>query len=350
MQRSDKVKTFVTRGIKIVLFLAIVIAINTLICQYLSPSAHKSNEMWAYYYSKDNADTLFIGTSVTDMIKEYSIDEFTGRSSVNMGTPSQYFATSRKVMEISTRERPIDTVVLMMGFDALERDEDLKSTLSIEKAYYDNKKVPDKLLAFISDNLKYSFEKRNISDPASINKWMSWPVNCIVDFDEIKNNLEKKAYYKDFVDEQKSNTVNVNSLMYLKSSMPKPGKLNDEIKLSIADIDAIDVSEESLIALKQMCEYCNANGIMLIVAVSPHMSGYADSFEGDYDKINELTKNFVESQGCLYINLNDLPSVQAIMTDEYFTDSEHVTHDGIELASGVMSDILNLLTGKRGDE
>lgn len=347
MQSSDKMKITMIRIIKAVAFLAILIAINTVICHYLSPSAHKSNEMWNYYYSCENADTVFLGSSVTEMIREYVVDEYTGRHTVNMGTPSQYLATSRNLLEKVASDKSIDTAILLMGFDALERDEDLTATVSNEKAYYDSKSFIEKLKGFVTGNLEYSLEKRNMSRADSINKWMSWPVNCIVYFDEIKPNLEKKQYYKDVENDANAKLLSGKVMQHDRVPMPRTHGITADVKAQAESIKAISVSESSLEILRQMGEFCNCNGIKFIVMISPHKSGYAESFGEDYTKLDALVKKQVESIGCMYLNLNELPSVTNLMTDEYFTDSEHVTHEGIDVASGIMSDILNLLMGKR---
>lgn len=347
MRHSDKTKTVLMRILKAVAFLSIFVAINSAICYYLSPSAHKSNEMWDYYFATEDADTLIVGTSVAEMIREFEIDEYTGRRCINMGTPSQYFATSAQVIETATKQRPIDTVVLLMGFDALERAEDPTATLSIEKAYYDNEKMLGKLFGFLSKNLRYSFTMRNIATSDSINKWMSWPVNCTVYFDQIKANLEKKEYYLNLRKSQNIPMPGEIVNRYDRTSFPRVRNVGDEVRDQIAGITQVDVSKDSVAVLKQIGEYCVTNGITFIVAISPHRSDYASTFGNDYEKLDRLTRECVESMGCVYVNMNDNESVRNLMTDDYYTDLEHVTNDGIDVASGILSEILNLLTGKR---
>lgn len=347
MQHSSSQKIILLRTFKIILFVAIIVFINTIICHYLGPSAHKSDEMWSYYYRQENADTIIVGTSVTDMVSEFVLDEYTGRRCINMGTPSQYFATSRDIITTATKDRPVDTIILMMGFDALERDEDMSATLAVEKGFYDSKSISGKLKGFLKENIHHSLETRNIRHSVSINKWFSWPVSCIAYFDQIKPNLEKKEYYSDVVNDSEMKALSSNSVSLNRKPMPAPRKLNTEILKASRNIQTIKISEDSLKILKQMCDYCTINDIRFIVMVSPHMSGYAGNYGEDYDKLNALMAGIVEGAGCTYLNLNDLPSVTDLMTDQYFTDSEHVTHEGIEVASGIISDILNLLTGKR---
>lgn len=347
MQCFDKLRLTFGRSIKAIVFLLIFVSINTLICCYLSPSAHKSNEMWNYYYSQKNADTIIVGTSVTEMINEFVVNEYTGRKCINMGTPSQYFVTSRDIMAIAAQENPVDTIILMMGFDALESAENLSSSLSIEKSFYDSKSFRGKIVGFFKENIKYSFDRRNIQSSESINRWMSWPVNCTIYFDQIKTNLEKKRYYKDIVNNPETKLWCQNTVKYDRTPMPRAKELSPATKEAIDDINMLKISGDSLVILKQMCEYCTANGITFIVMISPHNSGYRDSFGGEYEKLNSLTAGVVEEAGCMYLNLNDIPNVKDIMTDEFFVDSEHVANEGVEAASGIMSDVLNLLTGKR---
>lgn len=345
MRDSNRLKLLLVRIAKILIFIGICVSVNMLITHFLGPSTHKGKEMWSYYYSQENADTIIVGTSVTEMIDEFVVDEYTGRTCINMGTPSQYFATSRSIIETAASERPVDTIILMMGFDALERDEDLSATLSVEDGFYINKSNLHRLAGFIKNNIEYSLDGRNIKNSESINKWMSWPVSCTVYFDQIKSNWEKKQYYKNAIPD--IDTEGLNVVTYDRIPMSKRVNIGSDVENEIQNIKALTISRDSVIMLKQMCEYCTSNGITFIVMISPHKSGYADSFGGEYDKLNSLVAGVVQGAGCTYLNLNDLPSVTDLMTDEYYTDSEHVTHEGIEVASGIMSDILNLLTGKR---
>ena len=347
MERSGTYKKILVRTAKIIIFLCLFIMINTVICHYLAPTAHKSNERWDYYFDKEDTDTLFIGTSVAEMIREFAIDEYTGRRSVNMGTPSQYFATTRDIIDTAARQRPIDTVVLMMGFDALERDEDLTASLSVEKAYYDNFPIADRIQGFVLCNLKYSLEKRNITTTDSVNRWMSWPVSCTVYFDQVRSNWDQKVYYNDFYRKPRADIAVTGRNRYDRAPIPPMRPLPKEMRRKIEDIDAIDVSEESVQILGQMEEYCNSNGITFAVMMAPHRSDYAGSFGEDYGKIDALVNEIAASRGCIYHNMNDNSAVMSLLTDDYFEDPEHVNNEGMNIASGVMSDIMNLLLGKR---
>lgn len=332
------------RILRISLFLVIFIIINTLICSALFPSAHKSNEMWSKFYDKDNADIVFVGSSVAEMINPNVVESYLGKECVNMSTPSQYFATSRNLIEIAANQKDIDTVVLLMGFDALERVEDMSSSLAIEKAYYDDEGILGKILGFFSVNTRYSVESRNITGSNSINRWMSWPVACIQNYEQIGPNLEKKHYYSGLYENHKP--VKEQGSSYIMGSMPEPRDISEEQKLAIQDISSIDISEDSLKVLGQIAEYCNINGIRLLVAISPHRSDYSGLFDNDdYAKLDAFTKSFVEGMGCMYVNINDLPSAHELLADIYFEDVEHVNSEGKEVASGIMSDILKLLLG-----
>ena len=343
-EKNGQLNIALKRIFRIIIFLVIFIVINTMICSSIFPSAHKSNEMWNKFYYKDDADIVFVGSSVAEMINPNVVEAYMGRACVNMATPSQYFATSRNLVEIAAGQRDIDTVVLLMGFDALERDEDMTSSLAVEKAYYDNDGVLGKLLGFLSVNAQYSMESRNIISNDSINRWMSWPVACIKYFDETQSNWEKKQYYGELYENLKLDKER--SDLYKRVSMPGPEDISDECRREISEISSIDISEDSLKVLGQIADYCNSNGIRLLVAISPHRTDYAGSFDNDdYARLDAFTRSYVEGKGCMYVNINDLPSTHELLTDDYFTDSEHVNEDGIEVASGIMSDILKLLIG-----
>ena len=348
MRHSDRTPFALILAVKIIVFAVIFIGINVVISHYLSPTAHKSTERWDAFFEKEDADTLFVGTSVTEMIREGVVDDYTGRKCINMGSPSQYFATTRNVIEKVTQQRQIDTIVLLMGFDALERDEDLAATISNEKAYYDNFNPALRLCALASDNARYSLEKRNLDTSDSVNKWMSWPVNAEVYFDKIESNWQLKSYYLDLYGNRpykdpEELKIRYDRIPFSINAAGLPADISDAAK----KINAIDISENSLEILRQIGEYCNSNGITFIVMISPHRSDYPSVYGEDYTAINEVVRSSVESMGCLYLNLNDNPDVMNIMKDEYFTDLEHVEDKGRDAVSGAISDILNLLYGKR---
>lgn len=345
MQHSDK-KNILIILIKIILFGIIFIIINMKLSSELEPLTHKSHAMWERYFAKTNVNTIVVGTSVAEMIDSRLLDEDTSSNSVNMATPSQYLATSLNAVTFAAEQNPLDTVVLLMGFDCLERDEDLTSTISLEKALYYGAPKKIKYYDFVLNNLKYSLEPRNIGTTDSINKWLSWPVNSSRNIAQLKTNHDEELYnpiINLFVLDNPPVLTNKPYQRVDRNVTNELFELSDDDQKYINQITSIDISKNSLDLLEQLTYYCNNNGIKFVTVVAPHRSDYASKFNGEYDLINEFLKDFIESRSGIYLNLDNDPNLDNILTDNHFTDVEHVDAEGIQIASHILADYLNNL-------
>lgn len=344
MQLSDKLKIWTIRLIKLFVFFVLLIVLNIWMSSRLEPLMHKSHRMWEKYFAQENADTIFIGTSVAEMIDAGIVSGATSRNCVNMATPSQYFGTSVTALTMAGEQNPVDTIVLLMGFDSLERDEDLTSTLSMEKALYYGAPKKTYIPRWILGNIEYSFEPRNITSTDSINKWFSWPVNATRNLAQIRTNKVEEIYNPLPNLYMTDNPPGLSDVRYKRKEFRKADQLiplDKSTVREIRDIKSVNISENSLKLLSQMCEYSNSNGFRFVVMIAPHRSNYRGEFDGEYDKINEFLKNFVENRNCIYINLDNDADIKNKLSDEYFTDTEHVNDEGIRIASGIMADYLN---------
>lgn len=343
MLHSDKKNTPVIIMIKFVVFAVIFVAINYLLCNELEPLTHKSHAMWERYFAKSEIDTIFVGTSVAEMIDERLINEDTSLNSVNMATPSQYLGTSMEAVTLAAGQNPIKTVVLLMGFDTLERPEDLTSTISMEKSLYYGAPKKTAYPQRFMRNLKYSFEPRNIGTTDSVNKWLSWPVNSSRSFEQINTNHEEEKYNPMVNLFMTDNPPDISAKPYNRvarqtgNELFGPGKADTS---AINNITAIDISDDSLDLLEQLIDYCNMNDIRFIAVIAPHRSDYASGFGEDYQALDSFLSDFVIDRGGQYINLDNDPEVDSILTDDYFIDMEHVNAEGIQVASHILAGYL----------
>lgn len=78
----------IIKGIKVVGFVFLFIVINLLLSYLLVKANGPSEVMWKDFRKTEKIDTVYLGSSFSQMtFNPYIIDEATGWSSFNMGTP-----------------------------------------------------------------------------------------------------------------------------------------------------------------------------------------------------------------------------------------------------------------------
>jgi len=112
------------RIIKILLFTAGFVLITCRLNYALKQTNAVSQSMWKRYSACEGLDTLFVGSSVGWIIVPEMIDSINGTSSFNMSTPSQYFKSSSYVAKFAAKQHPLQRIVLVMGYESLEHNED----------------------------------------------------------------------------------------------------------------------------------------------------------------------------------------------------------------------------------
>ena len=96
-----------------VIFIAIFLALNTILNYILVNANGASEVMWKDFRNEKTIDTVYLGSSFSQVtFNPYIIDEKLGWKSFNMGTPAQPLDQSYVALQNAIKEKRIKRAVL----------------------------------------------------------------------------------------------------------------------------------------------------------------------------------------------------------------------------------------------
>ena len=96
----------IIKGIKVIVFVFLFIVINLLLSYLLVKANGPSEVMWKDFRKTEKIDTVYLGSSFSQMtFNPYIIDEATGWSSFNMGTPGQPLDQTKEALTAAIQEK-----------------------------------------------------------------------------------------------------------------------------------------------------------------------------------------------------------------------------------------------------
>ena len=110
----------IIKGIKVIVFVFLFIVINLLLSYLLVKANGPSEVMWKDFRKTEKIDTVYLGSSFSQMtFNPYIIDEATGWSSFNMGTPGQPLDQTKEALTAAIQDKNIKSAVLVFGIPSL---------------------------------------------------------------------------------------------------------------------------------------------------------------------------------------------------------------------------------------
>ena len=127
---------------KIGLFLLTVFLVNMVLSFLIEPARGASDSMWKGYYSEEDIEILFLGSSLSSASFDPAVFEREfGVNAFNMGTPMQSIASNKRALQVAVEEHDIQTVIIGIGFFVLQEEPFKDAELTFEKEVTDNGQV-----------------------------------------------------------------------------------------------------------------------------------------------------------------------------------------------------------------
>ena len=334
---KTKMKKTLLTSFRIILFLAILAAITRVMNFILAPSNWASIDRWEQYSEKEDVDTLFVGSSVGWVVVPRTIDGENNCRCVNMSTPNQFYKTSLEAVKFACAQHPIDTVVLLTGFEGLESPEDYGAAEAFLKAQYETAPVIKRESAVFAEKIKRYTDPVFLTSVDSMNIWFDWVENTTYLLPEIYKNV---AYRYDRLDKSytfdMSKRIDRNKVYKLNRGLTE----NDIRAAKELNLAGLNIDPRSLKELDAMAAYLEANSIRFVVIVTPHRSDVAAGYGDEYGIIDSYLEDFVTKRGGKYYNIDIDPDLREKLPDDMFMDREHIVDEGNDIVSVKIAGLL----------
>ena len=323
--------------IRIVLFIVIFALIIHVMNYCLVASNWASIDRWEQYSKDSDYDTLFVGSSVGWVVVPRTINGLNSIHCVNMSTPDQFYKTSMEAVRFVSEQQPLDTVVLLTGFDALERSEEYPAAASFLEAQYETAPTTQRAGAIFSDKIGRYTDIDFLISTDSINIWFDWVERFTYSLPQIVKNIAYRQGRKDpgYVLNMETKLERVDPGKDIITSLPADIEKAHDLNLSNLDID-----NHSLEKLDEMAAYLAANDIRFAVIVTPHRSDVREGYGDEYDIIDSYLEDFVTQRGGEYYNIDTDRGLRERLPDDMFMDKEHIVDQGNDLVSEKIAQLL----------
>ncbi len=319
-------------SISIILFITIFAVLTHIMNFCLVASNWASIDRWEKYSSSDDYDTLFVGSSVGWVVVPRTIDGLNDCHCVNMSTPDQFYKTSLEAVRFISCQQPLDTVVLLTGFDALEQCEDYAAAAAFLDARYETAPLCQRIFAKLSDKLGRYTDTSFLASTDSINIWFDWVERFTYSLPQIYKNIAYRQGRKD------PGYVLDMSKRIDRADPDAHNRISDVG--NIPDLSSVDISTDSLEKLDEMAQYLFANNIRFVVIVTPHRSDVRAGYADEYEKIDSFFNGFVTARNGEYYNIDKDDSLRERLPDDMFMDQEHIVDEGNDLVSEKIATLL----------
>ena len=320
--------------ISIILFVSIFAVIVHVMNFCLVASNWASIDRWEQYAGNDDYDTLFVGSSVGWVVVPRTIDGLNGCRCVNMSTPDQFYKTSLEAVRFISRRQPLQTVVLLTGFDGLERPEDYAAAAAFLDAQYETAPFRQRIAARLSDRIGRYADMDFLSSTDSINIWFDWVERFTYSIPQIYKNISYRQSRKD-----PGYRLDMTERIARTEPETDPA-FRDEDIAEIPSFSTLDINTLSLEKLDEMASFLAANNIRFVVIITPHRSDTKVAYGDEYDAIDQYLEKFVTTRGGEYYNIDDDPSLRELLPDDMFKDQEHIVDEGNDLVSTKIAQLL----------
>ena len=323
-------KKHIFPALRIILFISIFALIIHVMNYCLVASNWASIDRWEKYAESDDYDTLFVGSSVGWVVVPRVIDGLNSCRCVNLSTPDQFYKTSLDAVRFVSKQQPLETVVLLTGFDALEKTENYTAAASFLEAQYETAPAPVRAGAIAADKLKRYTDPDFLTSTDSFNIWFDWVERFTYTIPQIVKNIAYRqgrrdpGYVLDLNRSIKRNEPEKGNSSLLEEDIEAAHKMN---------LSNIDINPDSLALMNDMAEYLSANGIRFVVVVTPHRSDVMAGYGDEYDPVDSFLEDFVTKRGGKYFNLDTDPELRDRLPDDMFMDQEHIVDEGNDLVS-----------------
>lgn len=289
------------------------------------------------FYKQEKIDYLICGAShVSHGIDARIADKEFGRVVFNSGTPAQQIDGTAAILREAVSRYKIEKVFLEMDYGIIT---------SPPPAFRTDYTADYIVLDFLrTPKIKFDF-CRNISNsqnllhsilPIGKNKLMTLsPVKIFAKAKSVLTGEYFKYEYKT------PDSVYAGKGCVLDDEKLEPGSLFEN-KADLKIFKPEDVCGKNIESLKQIVDICREKGIELVFYSQP-ATNFFIHFHPDYDEYISFLRGYAFANGCKYYDFNLCRDSVLSLTDEDFSDDNHLNRYGVEKYTRAFCDFF---TGK----
>lgn len=311
--------------------------LNQLLTFVLEPAQSSSSDtMWYGYQSKENLDTVFVGSSlVSRSLDPDRYDRIMGTNSYNMGTNAQMFAQSYTAIETAWREHGVKTVILGIGYFEFQS----RQGIGNEVAFYRARNHYSSFGERLRNDARYVLNADNFSSSVSVNYFFPWVYDHVtVSASDIAENVQEKLAggEKKNIGEPGNGFSNGDTTQL------------DFNTLTYSDTSSAESQKEVQPAydeLAKICDFCQEHGIALYVINMPLPEYYVVAFSEQYFERAEKICGTCEEHGYAYYDYNVSRPELFERKDKYYMDFEHMNQAGAEAFTDSVARLVQAVQG-----
>ena len=302
---------------------------------------------WSDYDADPNIDTILIGNSLVERgINPFVLDSKCGTNSCNLGTSQQELEESYLGIKSCVERDNVKTVVL-----------------GVELSYFKNESYPNPASPFMYEKRQREGFSEGLFDaayclnqPSQVSAASS--INWLFPWVEYHIGLNKKAITSNIENRLSGKTPQeVTSTVGSNFAWDGKGYGNTTDRYSFSDGSLVTyanyyknvdtpLNERKICTLKDICALCKANGVDLIVTVSPIMPYNTIDYGSNYFETMDAVRDAVNEYGYHFFDFNMVKESYFSFDEKYYYDYQHLNREGAEAFSSVLAEIL--LNEKQG--
>ena len=325
---------------RVIAFLIMFFAVNRFFSFILIPFSASGYELWHGFEQKKGINCIYTGSShcICDINPEV-VDKATGLVSYNMGSSMQSIQSSYNSIKQAIDQKKVSKVVLVIDPEIMEMDRNtnFRADACFQK-YMTMTLSPVKKV--VSD-IEFITCSDFIGTPSSINYFIPWTYDRVSDVgnnikEKLSGKIIAKAEHRDLNGFLPSDKVYENGDRYV--DYDSASKWSSEK----SDLHKIEMTDENISTLKDICEICKENKVDLLAITAPFCSAFTYYDFESYTKFGSEIKSILKKYKYQYIDFNYLKKehFNTIDTSKY-RDNGHLNTNGANEFSLILAGILN---------
>jgi len=321
--------------LKAIVFLSIFFSVNYIIGVQLDKVAGTTDlyaqVKWEEFYElpTNTLDLIFLGSSYS--YRSYDPEVFDNTlkvNSFNMGSPLQKPVESYYVLKEALKYQKPSLVVMDINWGVFNKDKYFNTKLwNFDNMRFSTNKIGFLLNVFDVDQYFYALFKtmRYHQDTDELVKEMLGM--------EIKNSIDMESYLKNYkgkgfiIDNGIVNVGSIENIFKGYNKNPKKYQWN----------------EKQLKYLDKIVKLCKKENIELVFVTAPLSPAYFELYDAywyDYEYIKATANDLAEKYGVAYLDYNSINIEEGLVTNEDFSDSNHLNYNGAQKISQHLANFL----------
>lgn len=323
--------------LKAIVFLSIFLSVNHIIGEQLDKVAGTTDAYaqakWEEFYElhSDTLDLVFIGSSYSYRSYDPEVfDNTLGVNSFNMGSPLQKPVESYYVLKETLKYQKPSLVVMDINWGVFNRDKYFNTKLwNFDNMRFSSNKIGFLLNVFDVDQYFYAMFKtmRYHQDTDELlKKMLGMEVENSIDMESYLENYKGKGF---IIDNGKVDVGSIEDIFRGYSKNPKEYQWN----------------EKQLKYLDKIVKLCREENIELVFVTAPLSPAYFELYTAywyDYEHIKATANDLAEKYKVAYLDYNSINVEESLVTNDDFSDSNHLNYNGAQKISRHLADFLLL--------